>query len=161
MTPTNETRRKRLTGDDRGFTLLEVMVVVLVIGILLAVGIPTYLGARDRAQDKSAQSSLRVAQTTALVVFTDDGDFADADTTAMADAEPSFTWSGSTTASTGDQVISISANGAGTEWGAAALSDSGTCFYVRVSSSGPTQYGSSDSAACTGAQALTVTDAAW
>ena len=160
MTPSIDTRRERLAGDD-GFTLLEVMVVVLVIGILLAVGIPTYLGARDRAQDKSAQATLRSAQTTALVVFTDDGDFGDADPTALAAAEPSYTWLGGTTASSDDKVVSVASNTAGTEWGAAALSDGGDCFYVRVSSQGPTRYGSSSTAPCTGSQALTVTDADW
>ena len=38
------------------------MVVVLVIGILLAIGVPTYLGARERAQDQAARSTLRCAK---------------------------------------------------------------------------------------------------
>ena len=41
--------------DEEGFTLIELMVVVLIIAILIAIAIPTFLGARPRAQDRAAQ----------------------------------------------------------------------------------------------------------
>jgi len=43
--------RKR-RNDEEGFTLIELMVVVLIIAILLAIAIPTFLGARERANDR-------------------------------------------------------------------------------------------------------------
>ena len=62
--------------DDRGFTLIELMVVVLIIAILIAIAIPTFLGAQDRARDRSAQSDLRNSITAAKTVATDqDGYF--------------------------------------------------------------------------------------
>ena len=64
--------RQRLQKDDEdGFTLIELMVVVLIIAILLAIAIPTFLGAQDRARDRAAQSDLRNAVTAAKTIATD------------------------------------------------------------------------------------------
>ena len=63
--------RKRLDRSEEGFTLIELMVVVLIIAILLAIAIPTFLGARSRAQDRAAQSNLRNALTTEKTYYTD------------------------------------------------------------------------------------------
>jgi type IV pilus assembly protein PilA len=64
--------RKRLAKDEEdGFTLIELMVVVLIIAILLAIAIPTFLGAQNRARDRGAQSNLRNAITAAKTIATD------------------------------------------------------------------------------------------
>jgi type IV pilus assembly protein PilA len=64
--------RQRLAKDDEdGFTLIELMVVVLIIAILIAIAIPTFLGAQDRARDRGAQSDLRNALTAAKTLATD------------------------------------------------------------------------------------------
>ncbi len=61
----------RLKHDDDGFTLVELMVVVLIIAILIAIAIPTFLGARTRAQDRAAQSNLRNSLSAAKVIYSD------------------------------------------------------------------------------------------
>jgi len=55
---------------DAGFTLIELMVVVLIIAILMAVAIPTFLGARERAMDRAAHSNLRTALLAAKAEYT-------------------------------------------------------------------------------------------
>ena len=63
--------RKRLHNDEEGFTLIELMVVVLIIAILIAIAIPTFLGAQQKAKHRQAQSNVRNALTAAKTVFSD------------------------------------------------------------------------------------------
>ncbi len=44
---------------SKGFTLIELMLVVAIIGIIAAIGIPFYQSTKGKAHDKSAQSDLR------------------------------------------------------------------------------------------------------
>jgi len=144
--------------EEDGFTLIELMVVVLIIAILIAIAIPTFLGARKRAQDRAAQSSLRNALTSAKTIFTDGEDYSDATTTALSTAEPSLTFNPGT-ASTGPtnvSVTSINVDTTTTEhegFAATALSKSGTCFIISDVAGGAaptagTHYGSKTTA-CT------------
>ena len=85
--------RERLARgrEDEGFTLIELMVVVLIIAILIAIAIPTFLGARKRAQDKQAQSNIRLALGTEETVYTDNQQYTNVVATLQAE-EGSLVW---------------------------------------------------------------------
>jgi type IV pilus assembly protein PilA len=54
---------------ESGFTLIELMVVLLILAILLAIAIPTFLGVTGSANDRSAQSNLNTALTNAKTIY--------------------------------------------------------------------------------------------
>jgi type IV pilus assembly protein PilA len=51
---------KKLRSEE-GFSLIELMVVILIIAVLIAIAIPTFMGARKKSQDAQAKSHLRGA----------------------------------------------------------------------------------------------------
>src|SRR5438067_8005628 len=96
--------RDRLNNDDKGFTLIELMVVVLIIAILIAIAIPTFLGARQRAQDRAAQSDLRNGLTAEKTVYTDNQTYDTDVQIKAAQVETSLAWGTKITAVVGDAV---------------------------------------------------------
>jgi prepilin-type N-terminal cleavage/methylation domain-containing protein len=111
-----EARAAELEGEgglEGGFTLIELMVVLLIIAILLAIAIPTFLGVSGGARDRAAQSNLTNALTDGIAYYQNAQTYdatqqntacsqtygsgctgGQATTTALQAQEPAFTWVG-------------------------------------------------------------------
>jgi type IV pilus assembly protein PilA len=68
-----------MAQDESGFTLVELLVVMLILGLLAAIAIPAFFNQRDKARDASAKESVRTAETAMETYATDnDGSYAGA-----------------------------------------------------------------------------------
>ena len=77
--------------SESGFTLVELLVVMLILGLLAAIAIPAFFNQRDKAKDADAKAHVRTAQTALETYATDnDGKYTGATPTQLKVIEPTL-----------------------------------------------------------------------
>ncbi len=154
------TALRRLRDEEDGFTLVELMVVVMILAILIVMGLPTFLGVKSRFQDRAAQTDLRNVVLAARIMFTDNATFSSATSavTGLVTIVPNNCYvgglvtdasvaSGTVACASGVGAGSISVNSTATQFMAARLSASQSCFVILDATTG-TRYGETTPANC-------------
>jgi type IV pilus assembly protein PilA len=89
--------------DERGFALIELMVVIVIIAILAGIAVPSFLNQRGKGQDACAKTQLSTMRTTMETIFTDDDSYADITMARLHSEEPTIVVSGAC----GDNSVAV------------------------------------------------------
>jgi type IV pilus assembly protein PilA len=85
-------RSARGLTSEAGFTLIELMVVVLIVGVVIAIALATFVGARKRAEDRAIQTNMRSGLAAALAYYTEAQDWDGFDAVQATAEEPRIDW---------------------------------------------------------------------
>lgn len=117
-----------------GFTLVEILVVMLILGLLAAIAIPAFFGQRDKARDAEAKVQVRTAETAIESYATDrNGNYTGATVDVLQAIEPSLN-------DVPDANFTVQANPAGLRYRIAVLSPTGNQFWIRRRTDGELNY---------------------
>jgi type IV pilus assembly protein PilA len=134
--------RLRVPRTDRedGFSMIELAVVILIIGILISLAIPSFLLVRKSTQNRQAQTTLRKFLISAIAeAASDEGSYLTASATAVSTNEPGSRGIPGNQPSLDQFTVSV--NNQDMLWSAATLSRTGECFYIKDTKSGGTLFG--------------------
>ena len=62
---------QKIRGTQKGFTLIELMIVIAIIGILAAIAIPNFIAYRQRSYNSASNTDIKNAYTAAQAYFVD------------------------------------------------------------------------------------------
>ena len=112
-------RLRRFTLRDNGFTLTELVIAMVVLGVLTSIALPSFLGSRNNAYDKEAQVSIEVVLRAAKFHYQSQGDFSDGSSAQCGDStglaadlqklEPGIDVVASSVSSTNARIVSVQA----------------------------------------------------
>ena len=112
--------RQRMAQEESGFTLVELLVVMLILGLLAAIAIPAFFNQQNKAKDADAKSAVRTAETAMETFNTSNngsyvGATAGAPTDALNQIEPTLNDAGANlevlSANAKDYTISVRSTG--------------------------------------------------
>lgn len=119
---------------EDGFTLIELMVVVVILGALLLMSVSTFIGVKERANDSAAKQTAAKSLEVGRIIFTDHATYSTTTPAEMMAAEPTLNVVAETQPSTSPNDASVwvpDAATTGHTFVAAVYSDSGKCFFIR------------------------------
>ena len=116
--------------SESGFTLVELLVVMLIIGLLAAIAIPAFFNQRDKANDSEAKTQAKTAQTAMETWATDhNGSYAAATLAGLQAIEPTV-----------GGGVALSGLGADTYTITATADNTGNTFTIARAASGAVTY---------------------